>query len=112
LKNITVSNLSSLPAAFDSSFYGMIIKPKAKGEQNINKTKNHLFMKMPKNAYLVLAVLFFLAFINSLFETERTHDLLFWEVNIWVYRFFRLAIAVLFMKSYLDIRNAEKGKED
>jgi hypothetical protein len=30
------------------------------------------------------------------------------EVN-WVYRLFRLAIAALFMKSYLDIRNREKS---
>ncbi|SDW51611.1 hypothetical protein [Flavobacterium degerlachei] len=65
-------------------------------------------MKMHKNVYLVFAIVFLLSFIDSLFDAEATHELLFWEVNIWVYRFFRLAIAVLFMKSYMDIRNAEK----
>jgi hypothetical protein len=69
-------------------------------------------MKMPKNVYLALAILFLISFINSLFDKGRTHELFFWEVNIWVYRFFRLGIAVLFMKSYLDIRNAEKLKEE
>ncbi|UQD56958.1 hypothetical protein [Flavobacterium sp. K5-23] len=64
-------------------------------------------MKMSKNIYLVLAILFLVSFINSLFDTGETHKLFFWEVNIWVYRLFRLAIAVLFMKSYLDIKKAE-----
>jgi hypothetical protein len=65
-------------------------------------------MKMHKNVYLVFAIVFLLSFIDSLFDAETTHELFFWQVNIWVYRFFRLAIAVLFMKSYMDIRNAEK----
>lgn len=68
-------------------------------------------MKMPKNAYLVFAIIFLISFIDSLFDTEATHELFFWEVNMWVYRFFRLAVAVLFMKSYLDMRNAEKITE-
>jgi hypothetical protein len=67
---------------------------------------------MHKNVYLALAILFLISFMYSLFDIGATHKLFFWEVNIWVYRFFRLAVAVLFMKLYLDIRNAEKGKED
>ena len=67
---------------------------------------------MPKNAYLVLAIIFSISFIDSLFDTEATHELFFWEVNMWVYRFFRLGLAVLFMKSYLDMRNAEKITEE
>lgn len=66
---------------------------------------------MPKNAYLVIAIIFLISFIGSLFDTEATHELFFWEVNMWVYRFFRLAVAVLFMKSYMDMRNAEKITE-
>jgi len=69
-------------------------------------------MKMPKNAYLVLAIIFLISFIDSLFDNEATHELFFWEVNMWVYRFFRLGLAVLFMKSYLDMRNAEKITEE
>ncbi|NRT14803.1 hypothetical protein HNP99_001147 [Flavobacterium sp. 28A] len=64
-------------------------------------------MKMSKNVYLGLAILFLISFIYSLFDTRTTHELLFWEVNIWVYRFFRLAVAVLFMKTYLDKRKDE-----
>jgi hypothetical protein len=67
---------------------------------------------MSKNTYLVLAILFLISFIDSLIYTEATHKLFFWEVNIWVYRLFRLAIAVLFMKSYLDIKKAETIKEE
>lgn len=78
--------------------------------ESITKTTN-FFMKMHKNVYLALAILLLISFIDSLFYTERTHKLLFWEVNIWVYRLFRLGIAIVFMKSYLDIRSAKKLKE-
>jgi hypothetical protein len=66
---------------------------------------------MHKNVYLALAILFLISFINSLFDSEKTQRILFWEVNIWVYRLFRMAVAVLFMKSYLDSRNTEKSIE-
>jgi hypothetical protein len=62
---------------------------------------------MSKSIYLVLAILLLISFIDSLFDTETTHKILFWEVNIWGYRLFRLAIAVLFMKSYLEMKKAE-----
>jgi hypothetical protein len=68
-------------------------------------------MRMHKNVYLALAILFLISFINSLFDGEKTQRILFWEVNIWVYRLFRMAVAVLFMKSYLDSRNTEKSIE-
>jgi hypothetical protein len=68
-------------------------------------------MRMHKNVYLALAILFLISFINSLFDSEKTQRILFWEVNIWVYRLFRMAVAVLFMKSYLDRRNTEKSIE-
>jgi hypothetical protein len=66
-------------------------------------------MRMHKNVYLALAILFLVCFIDSLFDIEETRKIFFFEVNIWVYRLFRLAIASLFMKSYLDIRNREKS---
>lgn len=65
-------------------------------------------MKMPKTVHLILAIVFLLSFIDSLFDTGTTHKLLLWEVNIWVYRLSRLAAAVLFMKFYLDLKNNEK----
>jgi hypothetical protein len=66
-------------------------------------------MRMHKNVYLAGAILFLIGFIDSLFDIEETRKIFFFEVNIWVYRLFRLAIASLFMKSYLDIRNREKS---
>ena len=68
-------------------------------------------MKMNKNIYLALAILFLISFTSSLFATETTHELLFWEVNIWVYRLFRLVIAVVFMKYYIDSRKVQKTVE-
>jgi hypothetical protein len=65
-------------------------------------------MRMHKNFYLAGAILFLIGFIDSLFDIEETRKI-FFEVNIWVYRLFRLTIASLFMKSYLDIRNREKS---
>lgn len=68
-------------------------------------------MNISKNVYLALAIILLFSFISSLFSDETTHQLLFWNVNIWVYRLFRLALAVLFMKSYLDMRNKDKTEE-
>jgi hypothetical protein len=68
-------------------------------------------MNISKNIYLVLAIILLLSFINSLFDLSRTHTLLLWEVDIWVYRLFRLGIAVYFMKVYLDKRNADKEEK-
>jgi hypothetical protein len=64
-------------------------------------------MNISKNIYLVLAIILLLSFISSLFDVSRTHTLIFWEVDIWIYRLFRLAIAVYFMKLYLDKRNED-----
>jgi hypothetical protein len=66
-------------------------------------------MRMHKNFYLAGAILFFIGFIDSLFDIEETRKIFFFEVNIWVYRLFRLAIASVFMKWYLDIRTREKS---
>lgn len=69
-------------------------------------------MKMSKTLYLVLAILFLISFIYSLFDSRMNHKLFFWDVNIWVYRIFRLVIAVVFMKSYLDMKKEEKENND
>ncbi|MBP4142762.1 hypothetical protein J3S90_13225 [Flavobacterium sp. P4023] len=68
-------------------------------------------MKVSKKIYLILAILFLISFIFSLFNTETTHKILFWETNIWAYRIFRLVIAVVFMKSYLDSRKEDQPNE-
>ena len=68
-------------------------------------------MKISKTIYLILAILFLISFIYSLFDEGTNHKVLFWETNIWVYRLFRLAVAVLFMKSYLDLRKKKNVSE-
>ncbi|TDE02627.1 hypothetical protein [Flavobacterium hiemivividum] len=69
-------------------------------------------MKISKTVYLILALIFLFSFIQSLFDARITPKIFFWEVNIWVYRLFRLAVAVLFMKSYLDMKKEEKKTAD
>lgn len=71
-----------------------------------------IYCENSKNVYLALAILFLIPFIDSLFDTERSHKPFFWEVSTGVYRLFTLGIAFLFMKSCLDIRSAEKLKEE
>lgn len=69
-------------------------------------------MKISKTVYLILAIIFLFSFIQSLFDTKITPKIFFWEVNIWAYRFFRFAVAVVFMKSYLDMKKEEKKTEN
>ena len=69
-------------------------------------------MKISKTIYLILAIVFLISFLRSLFIEEAMHRLFIWEVNIWVYRIFRLVIAVVFMKSYLELRKIEKVSKE
>lgn len=57
-------------------------------------------MKFSKNFNLVLGLLFTIDFIYSLFDQRVTHELFFWDVNIWVYRTYRFAMAFLFAILY------------
>ncbi len=69
-------------------------------------TKRHriilklILMKLSKPFYLVIGVLFTISFFYSLFDQHDTHELFAWDVNIWVYRIYKLAIALLFIKLY------------
>lgn len=65
-------------------------------------------MNLSKNFYLVISVLFTIDFFYSLFDTRDTHELFFWDVNLWVYRGYRLLIALLFIKLYFDKKRTEK----
>ncbi len=64
-------------------------------------------MKLSKNAYLILAFFFFVELIYSLFNKDKTHELFFWEVNIWTYRFYRFALVLFIVKLYFDHKKAE-----
>jgi hypothetical protein len=64
-------------------------------------------MKLSKNFYLIIGVLFTLDFVYSLFDQRDTHELFAWDVNIWVYRIYRLAIALLFIKLYFKQKEVD-----
>lgn len=68
-------------------------------------------MKIPNTVYLILAIISFLIFVDSLFDKGSAHELLFWNANIWVYRLFRLSVALLFFKIYFDKRRSIKTIE-
>lgn len=57
-------------------------------------------MKLSKNFHLGLGLLFTIDFIYSLFDQRVAHELFFWDVNIWVYRSYRFAMALLFIALY------------
>lgn len=64
-------------------------------------------MKLSKKTYLVISALFIVDFAYSLLNKRQTHELFFWQVNIWFYRIYRLAIALLFIRLYLE----QKGED-
>ncbi|MBF7092726.1 hypothetical protein IUY40_14410 [Flavobacterium sp. ALJ2] len=67
-------------------------------------------MKFSKNFYLVIGVLFTIDFFYSLFDTRHSHELFFWDVDLWVYRGYRLLIALVFIKLYFDKKKNEKNQ--
>jgi hypothetical protein len=67
-------------------------------------------MKFLKNVFLVLGLLFFIAFIYSLFDKRDSSELFFWDVNIWIYRGYRLLIAIILMKLYLNQKSLKSKK--
>ena len=58
-------------------------------------------MKLSNNFYLVLGVLFTIDFVYSSFDQHDTHELFFWEVNIWIFRIYKLTIALIIINLYL-----------
>lgn len=64
-------------------------------------------MKTLKIIYLVLGIIALVDFLISFINPAETYSILFWETNVWVYRAYRLAMVLLFLKLYLDQRKAE-----
>ena len=64
-------------------------------------------MKTSKNAYLGLGLLFAIDFLFSLFDKRDTHELFFWDVNIWIYRLYRLLLATFTLALYFRQINLE-----
>lgn len=69
-------------------------------------------MKLSKNFHLGLGLLFTIEFIYSLFDQHVTHELFFWDVNIWVYRTYRFALVFLFATLYLKEREEDLKKNN
>jgi hypothetical protein len=67
-------------------------------------------MKIKKNLYLILTILFGTGLIYDFIYGIENHRLFFMEVNVWVYRLVRLLFVSIFFKEYLDARNAERRK--
>jgi hypothetical protein len=67
-------------------------------------------MKFSKNAFLILALLFSINFVESLFDKRTTHELFFWEVNILNYRVYRFLLVVLMIAAYLKLKKAAVRK--
>jgi hypothetical protein len=61
-------------------------------------------MKFSKNIFLVLGLLFIIDFFYSLFDECVTHELFFWDVNMWVYRTYRFVLALFFIALYFKQR--------
>ena len=61
-------------------------------------------MKLSKNFYLLFAILFTINFIFCLFEAKVAYKLFNISVSIWVYRAYKLFIALAFIKIYLNKR--------
>ena len=67
-------------------------------------------MKIKKNLYLVLTILFGTGLIYDFIYGIENYRLFFMEVNVWVYRIVRLLFVGFFFKEYLDARTAERRK--
>lgn len=67
-------------------------------------------MKFSKNAFLILAILFSISFVESLFDKHTTHELFFWEVSIMNYRVYRFLLVVLMIAAYLKLKKAAVTK--
>ncbi|WP_158728087.1 MULTISPECIES: hypothetical protein [unclassified Flavobacterium] len=71
---------------------------------------NHSKMKLPKNFYLFFGIFFTINLIYSLIEIRDTYELFSFPVNIWVYRGYRLFIAVVFIMIYFKMRANDMSK--
>ncbi len=61
-------------------------------------------MKSFKNAFLVLAILFSIDFIFSIFNKQIKHEFFLWEIDIAYYRFYRFILVVIFIGLYFKIK--------
>nr|WP_315190585.1 hypothetical protein [uncultured Flavobacterium sp.] len=65
-------------------------------------------MKLSKTFYLAIGMLFTIDFVYSIFDTNATHELFIWDVNIWFYRLYRFLIAILFINLYFEKKKTDE----
>lgn len=61
-------------------------------------------MKLTNYGFLILGVLFGVGFVTSFFKKEVPQEIFFFEVNIWIYRAYKLIFALIFLKVYHNQR--------
>ncbi len=69
-------------------------------------------MKLPKNFYLLFGIFFTINLIYSLIEIRDTYELFNFPVNIWVYRGYRLFIALVFITIYFKMKANDSTKQN
>lgn len=73
----------------------------------ISRKKTEKEMKFSTEACLVLSVIFFVELLYSLFDQNVIIEMFSFKISIWFYRFYRLAILVLFLKLYFVKRKTK-----
>ncbi len=66
-------------------------------------------MKIHALVFLVLALFMLADLVYSFVRPETSNTLLFWEVDIWIYRVYKAVLFILFIKFYLDKRKARNA---
>ncbi|NEM98794.1 hypothetical protein [Pontibacter burrus] len=59
-------------------------------------------MKILKYGWLLLAVICIADLIYSVYKPEEIYSVMLWETNIWVYRLYKLALALFLAKPFFD----------
>ena len=67
-------------------------------------------MKISKYLFLVLGIIYFIDFIMLFFYKGNTHEFFLWEVNIWLYRAFKLLLGSIFIIIFFERHNARFDK--
>lgn len=68
-------------------------------------------MKFSTEACLVLSVIFFVELLYSLFDKNVIIEIFSFKINIWFYRFYRLAILLFFLKLYFLKNKKQKQRQ-
>lgn len=65
-------------------------------------------MKISKFVYLLLGIVMLADLVYAIVLPEETYRVMFWEVNVWIYRVYSLALVLACFRAYMERRKAEK----